>query len=279
MRLHKGISLGDMDDGRVSDNHTHGREAVNTLAQFLNLERSQCPAATNDAIDRLEELAYCEEEPWTPDIIHKAFDDLDEAFFNGALLGHVHLIWCNERTMRDRSPFVKLTGTTTPLTVPVREADGEITGKHVIKIYMNADRIFLDDPECANVDGVRVRLSRWALMWRTLIHEMIHCYLHVATGFDFPDHLSGDADPGHGFYFQTLNRFISTLMHPIFGFGLPEYTDPCILPNTAELRRKEDSWLKDYRKVKRMRFEMCAKTPEEYARISKATTPNIRVWK
>ena len=275
MRLYKGIQVGDMEDGRSDDTHWNGVDAVQTLLDYFDAPRQ--PAAER-AADRLTALASYDETAWTPDIIFKAFDDLDVVLFGGLLLGNIELSWMTEEQMRKINPNVRLTATTIPFSVPVREIDGTISRKHAIAIRMNAQRIFLDASEHGDFHGVETLLPRWANMWRNLVHEMVHCYLAVAVGMEFPDHCRRDADPGHGFYYQTLNSAVSLQMREIFGFGLPPYSGGSTLPDTPELKRLERAWLKEFVRNRREKLEKWAKTTEEWAELFPASAPNIPVW-
>ena len=273
MRLYKGINPGDMNDGwRMSDTRMHGADLVQALLDFLATPAPYAPA-TKQAGDRLKELATYESSRWTPDIVFKAFDDLDETFFGGALLGHVHLEWCSKEQLGPN-----LTATTTPFAIPIREASGEITCKHAFKIQMNASQIFLAPLEAGWIRDVHRPLSRWENMWRTLVHEMVHCYLGVHKGFEYPDHRGGDTDPGHGVYFQTLNAAVSERFQRIFGFRLETCNAPYTIPATPEDRRLESLWLKAYKAKRRAALEKHAKSPEEWSQFfAYKNQTNIRV--
>ena len=273
MRLYKGINPGDMDDGwRLSDTRLHSKDVVQALLDFLATP-APYDLATKQAGDRLKKLSTYESTHWTPDIIFKAFDDLDETFFGGALLGNVHIEWCRKEQL---DPGV--TATTTPFYIPVREASGEITCKHAFKIQMNATQIFMEPLETGWIHGRHARLTRWENMWRTLVHEMVHCYLSFAKGYEFPDHTRADADPAHGVYFQTLNAGINGRFQRIFGFETHACTAPYKLPTTPEERRLEGLWLKDTRAKRREALEKHAKSPEEWSKFfAFKNQTNIRV--
>ena len=99
------------------------------------------------AIERISRaIAAGHDGIWGPDLIIKAFCDLDTIFFRGRLRGHVCVRW-----LRDWSPegFTTL-GTTVRL--------GE--GKCAIK--MNADTILLENPH------------PFTRMFATMLHEMCH---------------------------------------------------------------------------------------------------------
>lgn len=109
-----------------------------------------------DAIRRLENVVLscmAGRIRWTPDLIIKAFCDIDLVFFLGLLRGHVHVEWkpasCSSFTRR---PGHLCMGHTTPL------------GGGKAMIRLNADAILY---------GVRgAEYIPFKDMWRTMLHEM-----------------------------------------------------------------------------------------------------------
>ena len=104
-----------------------------------------------DAIRRLEGMILnvrTGRVHWTPDIIIKAFCDLDRVFFLGKLRGHVHVEWKTESSFRSDRHHIEY-----GLTVPLGG------GKAVI--HLNADTIFGS-----------TRMSAFNEMFRTMLHEM-----------------------------------------------------------------------------------------------------------
>lgn len=107
-----------------------------------------------DALERLQ--AGIGLDPWGPDLIVKAFKDLDRAFFKGTLMGNVRVIWkCRE----DWDEFSHRWG---------RTAEDDAFG--ITSMYRHA--------QCTIVLNARRLLHNWEVqnvfrqMWRTLLHEM-----------------------------------------------------------------------------------------------------------
>ena len=105
-----------------------------------------------DAIRRLEEIVLVcmsDGRRWTPDLIIKAFCDIDHVFFRGRLRGHVHVEWKPASYFTPRASGMVRFGKTTPL-------DG---GK--ARIRLNAGGILGD-----------TGYGPFKEMWRTMLHEM-----------------------------------------------------------------------------------------------------------
>lgn len=127
---------------------------------------------------------------WKPDIVLKAFYDLDIVFFNGKLRGQTTVTWrCvpwwNER-YGHRDGY------------RVAQGQAEYLGHGKAAIYLNAWGVFLDpsilDPK--------------VLMWQVLLHEMVHAYEYVmcrgSPAIRYDD--SRGWDDGHGLVFRRLIR-------------------------------------------------------------------------
>lgn len=87
---------------------------------------------------------------WGPDLIIKAFCDLDRVFFCGFLRGHVHIRW---KTGASFDP---------PIRNRVVYGHTVYLGGGKAKIYLNADAIF----------GPYRGLTPFKETWRTMLHEM-----------------------------------------------------------------------------------------------------------
>lgn len=134
----------------VSANHA-SREIVVHNALGRDLSRGEY-----DAIRRLETMirgVFIESKDWAPDLIIKAFIDLDRVFFLGRLRGHVHVQWKSASSFPEPTPRRLTMGVTTPL------------GGGKARIRLNADAIFAS-----------TRMSTFKEMWRTMLHEMCHAY-------------------------------------------------------------------------------------------------------
>ena len=149
-----------------------------------------------DAVRRLRELPQLRERnAWGPDIIYKAFHDLDLAVFGGALRGMCRLRWVPEARMSN--PGAHTCGTchqkwitTADVAIPGVDTVEKDVGAWQCTILMNSTGCFLLPI------GEDKKGSRWTWMWDTLLHEMVHAYLKLSTK-------AGVNDGGHGIPFQA----------------------------------------------------------------------------
>ena len=126
------------------------KAAVREVFDHNDLDRTPS-AAELEAIDRFYSgLEIAAKESWGPDLVIKAFCDLDEIFFGGRLRGHVLLAWGSKDARNSR-----ILGCTRYL--------GK--GKCVIQLY--ASTIFLEPGNDSYSRSYFVR------MWMTLVHEMV----------------------------------------------------------------------------------------------------------
>ena len=131
-------------------------ESIQMLTSFLTQQNS-----TADICDALARLRLAAWDPnWGPDVIIKALCDIDIAFFNSRLRGHVKVYWCNSSNehIRRRLPQVPR-GLMSP-----GEREGQCT------VFLNADTIFAKRNPCKQ-------------MWRTTLHELVHAYLCVTSSW------------------------------------------------------------------------------------------------
>ncbi|MCJ1471480.1 hypothetical protein MMC13_000119 [Lambiella insularis] len=203
------------------------RQVKNPDTFFPNLEAATCHLETlssnatylstpktlevRDAIDRLSWLSSLPS--WTPDVMYKAFDDLDLAIFGGALRGYCNLRWETAQQLNDLFPqagFDGPNGGTFAYThLTTRETDYTFLPacyhthpdpydlrKRAWRgtIYMNATKHFLSPLEA--------RRCRWHEMWGTLLHEMVHAYFRFTVDkmASISETCGPDAD--HGVHFQ-----------------------------------------------------------------------------
>ena len=131
-------------------------ESIQTLTSFLT-QQNPTPDICN-ALARLRLAAW--DPNWGPDVIIKALCDIDKAFFNSRLRGHVKVYWCNSSNehIRRRLPQVPR-GLMSP-----GESEGQCT------VFLNADTIFTKRNPCKQ-------------MWRTTLHELVHAYLCVTSSW------------------------------------------------------------------------------------------------
>ncbi|MCJ1226298.1 hypothetical protein MMC12_002948 [Toensbergia leucococca] len=124
---------------------------------------------------------------WGPDIVVKAFHDLDKVFFQGRLEGRVTIKWKKAKFFKYDSSKGKTYGSTWS------------KAPRGAQIFLNADAIFLDQTSDPFKD-----------MWGTLLHEMIHAYFDVMCGI-------GEGSDHHGEDFQRIFRALNIRTGPLIG--------------------------------------------------------------
>ncbi|MCJ1462285.1 hypothetical protein MMC07_000885 [Pseudocyphellaria aurata] len=136
------------------------------------------------AIDRL--LAGLQIDNWKPDIVIKAFRDLDIVFFNGKVHGLTTIRW--------QSPTWWERPRQTPDGHLMHQGLTEYLGRGTAAIHLNAWTILMDTPD--------PKLA----MWSVVLHEMVHAYQNVMCGRLSPtwyDSYRGWKN-GHGLMFRRL---------------------------------------------------------------------------
>ena len=119
--------------------------ATNNLTRLLDIHQEP-DASASAALGRIAE--GLRNSRWGPDIVFKAFKDLDLAFFGGILIGNVLLKWKSYEGLR-----VLLPGSTDWGWTPK-------TGHGQCAINLNASVIF------------KYARDPFREMWRTMLHEM-----------------------------------------------------------------------------------------------------------
>ncbi|MCJ1271916.1 hypothetical protein MMC22_011821 [Lobaria immixta] len=123
---------------------------------------------------------------WKPDLLIKAFNDLDIVFFGGKLRGHTTIRWhrASRWIQQPRPPQ----GRHHPL---VRT---KYLSPRKAAIQLNAWGIFLDTPNIKEA------------MWKVTLHEMVHAYVDVMCGVRDPTpyEQSRGWHDGHGLMFRRL---------------------------------------------------------------------------
>ena len=145
-----------------------------------NKETRDIPPLETAAIDRLiDAILDAEEHEYSPDLIVKAFADLDLVFFNGKLRDNVCVQWASDEYFQQWEVPAGTWGFT------VRPQPGE-AGQ--CRIKLNAKTILVDQ----STD------TPFKTMFGTMLHEMCHAYEFVRC-------LARDCDPGDGHdeYFRT----------------------------------------------------------------------------
>lgn len=130
-------------------------QATKEVVDYNQLSRKPSPVELA-AIQRLHEALKEKDHLWSPDIVIKAFHDLDIIFFGGRLRNHVRFQWrSGEAFIAHVQPEGFALGATT--------GTGRI-GK--MRIMLNAHNLLFRD----------VIQKPWMQMWSTALHEMCHAY-------------------------------------------------------------------------------------------------------
>lgn len=130
-------------------------EASNQLWNWLDLSKDP-DELTMAALERLWHCTRLSSGTWGPDLVIKAFKDLDRAFFNCTLLGNVRVMWL---TRTEWSLTLSRHGESTidilALTV--------VSGYAQCDIFLNAQDLLLDEDVTPNP---------FISVFQTLLHEM-----------------------------------------------------------------------------------------------------------
>lgn len=194
----------------LPDKRPHGKRspdrATNELVFFLDPDAS-ISSKVWDSIERLQEGLTRD---WKPDLIIKAFYDLDVVFFDGKLHGLTTLNWRSFQWWNEA--FSSLDG--------YRRIEGrtKYLGNGKVAIDLNAWTILLDNPNAKKS------------IWNVVLHEMIHAYLCVMCGDITPDSYdrSRGWTDGHGWNFRHLihsvhDRAMLHLNMPVIYENLDQY--------------------------------------------------------
>ena len=159
-----------------------------------NKETRKVPPRESAAIDRLiEAILDAEENGYGPDIIVKAFADLDLVFFDGRLRGNVCVQWASDEYFQKWHVPAGAWGFT------VRPQPGE-SGQ--CRMKLNAKTILLDP----STD------TPFKTMFGTMLHEMCHAYEHIRCS---PEEC--DPGDGHDKHFRTKIHAVHRRAHHLLG--------------------------------------------------------------
>ena len=185
------------------------------------------------AIARLQRLhSLRQSNTWAPDLIFKAFDDLDLALFQGKLRGHIRLRWKTEEEYAEQFPGRVDCYAMTQFSYRTLEDDeGKELWSFGAYINLRSGKIFQDP-----LKGI---VTRWDEMFGTLIHEMVHAYLRVTVRFTSTrDHLWCDADRCHGYgHGEHFQRCLEAANNRAAKVGLKGLNDG----NTANISKPKES--------------------------------------
>ncbi|KAL8695029.1 MAG: hypothetical protein Q9218_000397 [Villophora microphyllina] len=140
-------------------------------------------------------------EEWGPDLVIKAFDDLDILFFRGILATRTQLGWADPNYIlasgQDPEGIFGLT---------------ECLWYGRCHISLNAIGIFLHTR------------NPYTHMWATLLHEMVHAYFFVLCEHDRPtrrDYYMGEdwVEGGHGEHFRRVLTAVDKRFRKYFNMG------------------------------------------------------------
>ncbi|MCJ1400833.1 hypothetical protein MMC11_004041 [Xylographa trunciseda] len=191
--------------------------------EFLrSLQRTPKDAEVHEAIRRLQHIPKLVS--WGPDIIYKAFDDLDLVLFGGALRGGCKLRWTDTATFVADNPDLEPMdgwGVTcneriSPRSVALPHETAESIHAHYWPsrscIHLNARKHFLEPIKVED-------RSRWDEMWGSLLHEMVHAYLRLTIMPTRRDFEWADPQGIHGKHFQRCIRAINARAEAL-GLGI-----------------------------------------------------------
>ena len=168
-------------------------EATSEIVRH-NKETRKLPPHELAAIDRLiDAILDAEDQGYGPDIIIKAFADLDLVFFNGRLRGNVCVQWASDEFFQKWQVPPGTWGFT------VRPKRDEM---RQCRLYLNAKTILLDP----STD------TSFKTMFGTLLHEMCHAYEHIRC-------LPEECDPGDGYdkHFRTRIHAVHRRAYHVLG--------------------------------------------------------------
>ena len=168
-------------------------EATSEIVRH-NKETRKIPHLESAAIDRLiDAILDAEDKGYDPDIIIKAFADVDLVFFNGRLRGNVCVQWASDEYFQK---WQVPPGTWGFTVVPQRGEMGQC------RMYLNAKTILLDP----STD------TSFKTMFGTLLHEMCHAYEHIRC---FPEEC--DLGDGHDKHFRTKIHAVHRRAYHVLG--------------------------------------------------------------
>ena len=154
--------------------HTLWDDPLKTMSRARNEE-------IQGAVQRLGVLQELRESGnWGPDIVFKAFHDLDLALFGGALRGMCKIRWITSAQFKVLHPLVSgVLGCSEAhyirhgrVAIPGEDDAVNECKCWSVSILLNRTAHFLRPM----LDGK----SRWTRMWATLVHEMVHAYLRLS---------------------------------------------------------------------------------------------------
>lgn len=177
-------------------------EATSEIVRH-NRETRKVPPRELAAIDKLiEAILDAEENAYGPDIIVKAFADLDLVFFDERLRGNVCVQWESEEYFRQwRVPAGAWGFTVTPQPGESGQCRMKLSAKTILLDLSN------DTP--------------FKTMFGTMLHEMCHAYEHIRC---LPEEC--DQGDGHDKHFRTKIHAVHRRAHHLLGLWAIDQREP-----------------------------------------------------
>lgn len=221
-------------------------QATKELYEHKNLERQPTPTKTA-TVARLRTALRIEN--WHPDVVIKAFHDLDTIFFNGCLRGNDCVCWSDARTNWRHlhgSSLVKVNAQMASIgrraaqrraTSGQKEVTTSIRGITWRTPYLPGQCRITLNAESLLPDGEHGTRSSWAYMWATLLREMCHAYDRVRT------RSASDTESisGRGLWLYMIGG-IRYLEYVVFFPGLVIYIRPLRFVRADRRRWRGSFW-------------------------------------
>ena len=191
--------------GDIMDSSDPGPSVDITVAHLEHRLRCDAPFVYEKSYPLLRLRGLVElqnENRWGPDIIFKAFDDLDQTIFAGKLRHHCVLAWRSEAYLMRKRPDLSSQiqkHICVPRSYEMRVTahndssvpDGTERHLRVVELNMNATQVFFRQP--------LPDLNPWDVMWAGLLDGMVRAYLHISVENRMPP------DPFEG---RNVDRYI-----------------------------------------------------------------------
>lgn len=195
-------------------------EATSEIVRHNNETKKVSPLELA-AIDRLiDSILEAEEYGYGPDIIVKAFSDLDLVFFDGRLQGNVCVQWASDEYFQQWNIPPGTWGFT------AKPQPGEL-GQ--CRVKLNAKTILLDP----STD------TSFKTMFGTMLHEMCHAYEHIRC-------CPGNCDQanGHDKHFRTKIHAVHRRAHYLLGLWAIDKREPY-----REDHFMSEDWVGEWRNI------------------------------
>ena len=147
-----------------------------------------------------------------PDLIIKAFNDVDLVFFGGVLRAHTLLEWHPYDTYAPREEMRRIHGVTYSRAIPRNLYTVEL----LVIIDLFSKPVYHEDW------NNELKISVGQCLWTTLLHEMVHAYFcRTAHKASSEEARAPGPDPGHGIHFWNTFWSVRARAQYLFGKKLP----------------------------------------------------------